>query len=161
VATLKMPRTEVLVAVTVAAIVSALVVPLAGAWGDRIGRGKVFAVGCVILVVGVFPAFALLGTGSIVAVTAVLIVMLGLSYGLCSGAESTLFAEVFPTRTRYTGMSLAFQGGGIYASGLTPLILTSLLAAGGGTPWLAAGYLALAGVVSAVAALRATPLETL
>ena len=77
VATLKMPRTEVLVAVTVAAVVSALVVPLAGAWGDRIGRGKVFAVGCVILVVGVFPAFALLGTGSIVAVTAVLIVMLG------------------------------------------------------------------------------------
>jgi MFS family permease len=161
VATLKMPRTEVLVAVTVAAVVSALVVPLAGAWGDRIGRGKVFAVGCGILVVGVFPAFALLGTGSIVAVTAVLIVMLGLSYGLSSGAESTLFAEVFPTRTRYTGMSLAFQGGGIYASGLTPLILTSLLAAGGGTPWLAAGYLAVAGVVSAVAALRATPLETL
>ena len=57
--------------------------------------------------------------------------MLGFSYGLASGAESTLFAEVFPTRTRYTGMSLAFQGGGIYASGLTPLILTSLLAAGG------------------------------
>ena len=87
--------------------------------------------------------------------------MLGLSYGLCSGAESTLFAEVFPTRTRYTGMSLAFQGGSIYASGLTPLILTSLLAAGGGTPWLAAGYLALAGVVSTLAALRARPLETL
>jgi hypothetical protein len=87
--------------------------------------------------------------------------MLGISYGLSSGAESTLFAEVFPTRTRYTGMSLAFQGGGIYASGLTPLILTSLLALGGGAPWLAAGYLALAGVVSAVAALKARPLETL
>ena len=77
-----MPRTEVLVAVTVAAVVSAIVVPFAGAWGDRIGRGQVFAVGCVILVIGVFPAFALLGTGSIVAVTAVLIVMLGFSYGL-------------------------------------------------------------------------------
>jgi hypothetical protein len=58
-------------------------------------------------------------------------------------------------------MSLAFQGGGIFASGLTPLILTSLLAVGGGAPWLAAGYLALAGVVSAVAALKARPLETL
>jgi MFS family permease len=161
VATLQLPRTEVLVAVTVAAVVSAIVVPFAGAWGDRIGRGKVFAAGCVLLVVGVFPAFALLGTGSIVAVTGVLIVMLGLSYGLSSGAESTLFAEVFPTRTRYTGMSLAFQGGGIYASGLTPLILTALLAAGGGAPWYAAGYLALAGVVSTFAALRAKPLETL
>ncbi|MEJ2861639.1 MFS transporter [Actinomycetospora flava] len=161
VATLKMPRTEVLVAVTVAAVASAAVVPLAGAWGDRIGRGKVFAIGCAVLVVGVFPAFALISTGSIALLAIALIVMLGLSYGLASGAESTLFAEVFPTRTRYTGMSLAFQGGGIYASGLTPLILTSLLALGGGTPWYAAGYLALAGVVSAVAALRAQPLETL
>ncbi|MFC5140628.1 MFS transporter [Actinomycetospora rhizophila] len=161
VATLGMPRTEVLVAVTIAAVASAIVVPVAGAWGDRIGRGRVFAVGCVVLVVGVFPAFALIGTGSIVWLGIALVVMLGLSYGLTSGAESTLFAEVFPTRTRYTGMSLAFQGGGIYASGLTPLILTSLLALGGGTPWLAAGYLALAGVVSTVAALRATPLETL
>jgi MFS family permease len=161
VATLKMPRTEVLVAVTAAAVLSAVVVLLAGAWGDRIGRGKVFAIGCAVLVVGVFPAFALLGTRSIGLVTIVLLVMLGLSYGLTSGAESTLFAEVFPTRTRYTGMSLAFQGGGIYASGLTPLILTSLLALGGGSPWYAAGYLALAGVVSTVAALRARPLETL
>ncbi|MDD7939714.1 MFS transporter [Actinomycetospora lutea] len=161
VATLGMPRTEVLVAVTVAAVASAAVVPLAGAWGDRIGRGRVFAIGCAVLVVGVFPAFAVIGTGSIVLLGLALVVMLGLSYGLTSGAESTLFAEVFPTRTRYTGMSLAFQGGGIYASGLTPLVLTSLLALGGGTPWLAAGYLALAGVVSTVAALRAQPLDTL
>lgn len=161
VATVGMVRSDVLIAVTVAALVGAAVVPLAGAWGDRIGRGRVFAIGCVLLVIGVFPAFAVISTGSVVAVSAVLIVMLGISYGLSSGAESTLFAEVFPTRTRYTGMSLAFQGGGIYASGLTPLILTSLLAVAGGAPWLAAGYLALAGVVSTVAALKARPLETL
>ena len=58
-------------------------------------------------------------------------------------------------------MSLVFQGGGIYASGLTPLILTSLLALGGGTPWFAAGYLFVAAVVSTVAALKARPHEQL
>ena len=160
VSTLALPRTQVLVAVTVAAVVSAAVMPLAGAWSDRIGRGRVFAIGCVVLAVGVFPAFALLGAG-IVGVTVALVAMLGISYGLTGGAESTLFAELFPTRTRYTGMSLVFQGGGIYASGLTPLILTSLLALGDGAPWFAAGYLFVAAVVSTVAALRARPHERL
>ncbi|MCW2576267.1 MAG: major facilitator transporter [Modestobacter sp.] len=161
VTTVGMDRTPVLVAVTVAALVEAAVVPFAGAWGDRIGRGRVFAIGCAVLALGVFPAFAGLGTGHVVVVGIVLVAMLGISYGLTSGAESTLFAEVFPTRTRYTGMSLAFQGGGIYASGFTPLILTALLAATGGSPWLAASYLLLAAVVSGVAALRARPLEHL
>jgi MFS family permease len=161
VSTVGMGRTDILVAVTVAALVEAAVVPLAGAWGDRIGRGRVFAAGCAVLAVGVFPAFAGLGTGELGVVVVVLVAMLGLSYGLTSGAESTLFAEVFPARTRYTGMSLAFQGGGIYASGFTPLILTALLSVTGGAPWLACGYLLLAAIVSGVAALRARPLEHL
>ena len=156
-----MDRTDVLLAVTVAALVEAAVVPFAGAWADRIGRGRVFAVGCALLVVGVFPAFAGLRTGDVVVVGVVLVAMLGVSYGLTSGAESTLFAELFPTRTRYTGMSLAFQGGGIYASGLTPLILTALIAATDGAPWLACTYLLVLGVVSGYAALRARPLEHL
>ena len=161
VSTLKMNKTGVLIVVTVAALVCAAVVPLAGAWGDRIGRGKVFAAGSALFGLGVYPAFLGLRTGEVWIVALVLVVMLGISYGLASGAESTLFAEVFPTRTRYTGMSLAFQGGGIYASGLTPLILTSLLAATGGTPWLACAYLLGTAVISTVAATRVTPLKQL
>ncbi len=159
VSTLKMNRTTMLIVVTVAALVCAAVVPLAGVWGDRIGRGKVFAIGCALFGLGVFPAFLGLRTGEVWLVAIVLVVMLGISYGLASGAESTLFAEVFPTRTRYTGMSLAFQGGGIYASGFTPLILTSLLAAAGGAPWLACAYLLVTGAISTVSATRAIPLN--
>ena len=161
VSTLKMNKTGVLIVVTVAALVCAAVVPLAGAWGDRIGRGKVFAAGSALFGLGVYPAFLGLRTVEVWIVALVLVVMLGISYGLASGAESTLFAEVFPTRTRYTGMALAFQGGGIYASGLTPLILTSLLAATGGTPWLACAYLLGTAVISTVAATRVTPLKQL
>ncbi|MPQ99202.1 MFS transporter [Modestobacter sp. I12A-02628] len=159
--TLGMDRTQVLVVITLAALLEAAVVPLAGAWGDRIGRGRVFAAGSVLFGLGVFPGFLGLQTGDIVVVGLVTALMLGVAYGIMSGAESTLFAEVFPARTRYTGMSLAFQGGGIYASGFTPLVLGSLLAAGGGSPWLACGYLLLTAVVSTVGALRARPLEHL
>lgn len=50
-------------------------------------------------------------------------------------------------------MSFVYQFSGIYASGLTPLIVTALLAAGGRTPWLACGYLVVTGVLGAVATL--------
>ena len=52
---------------------------------------------------------------------------------------------------RYTGLSVVYQFSGIYASGLTPLILTALIGAASGSPWLAAGYLALTAVISVVA----------
>ena len=68
---------------------------------------------------------------------------------------------MFPARTRCTGMSLAFQGGGVHASGFTPLILTALLAAADGAPWPACGYLLVVSVISAVAALRARPVAEL
>ena len=161
VTTVKMPRTDVLVAVTVAGLVSAAVVPVAGRLADRFGRRQVFAAGCVAFGLAVFPAFLGLGTGSLPVVLGVLVLMLGVVYGVQSGAESTLFAELFPTRTRYTGMSLVFQGGGIYASGLTPLILTSLLAVAGGSPWLACGFLALTAVISTVGALLLRPVVDL
>ena len=150
VTTVKMPKVEVLIAVTIGGLVSAAVVPLAGRLADRFGRRAVFATGCAVFGLAVYPAFAGLGSGSFAVVLAVLVVTLGLVYGVQSGSESTLFAELFPTRTRYTGMSLVFQGSGIYASGLTPLILTSLLAVAGGSPWLACGFLVLTAVISVV-----------
>jgi hypothetical protein len=68
-----------------------------------------------------------------------------------TGAESTLFAELFDTDVRYTGRSLVFQGSGIWASGLTPVILTGVLVLGAETPWWAAGYLAATALISLVA----------
>jgi MFS family permease len=161
VTTVKMPKTEVLLAVTVGGLVSAAVVPIAGRLADRFGRRAVFATGCGVFGIAVYPAFAGLGTGSLAVVLAVLVLLLGVVYGVQSGAESTLFAELFPTRTRYTGMSLVYQGSGIYASGLTPLILTSLLAVTGGSPWLACGFLVLTAVISIVATLLLRPVVDL
>jgi MFS family permease len=147
--------------VTIGGLVSAAVVPLAGRLADRFGRRAVFATGCGVFGLAVFPAFAGLGTGSFGVVLAVIVLALGVVYGVQSGSESTLFAELFPTRTRYTGMSLVFQGSGIYASGLTPLILTSLLAVAGGAPWLACGYLVLTAVISVVSTIFLRPVVDL
>ncbi|MEV0701931.1 hypothetical protein AB0I53_29010 [Saccharopolyspora sp. NPDC050389] len=71
--------------------------------------------------------------------------------------RGTLCAQLTPVRLRYTGMSFVYQFSGIYASGLTPLIVTGLLAVGGGSPWWACAYLALTGVIGAGATLALRP----
>jgi MFS family permease len=155
-ATVGMDRVVVLLAVTAGALLMAAVAPVAGVLADRYGRRLVFGTGVAGFGITVIPSFHAVQTGSQPLVVAVLLVQLGLWYGLMTGAESTLFAELFDTDVRYTGMSLVFQGSGIWASGLTPMVLTALLAAGGGSPWWAAGYLAVTAVIS-FAAVAAMP----
>jgi hypothetical protein len=59
-----------------------------------------------------------------------MVVAFGVIHAWFYGPQGTLYASLFPTRIRYTGLSTIYQVSGIYASGLTPLILTSLIAAG-------------------------------
>lgn len=51
-------------------------------------------------------------------------------------------------------MSFVYQVSGIYASGITPLLMTTFLAVGHGAPWIACGYLALTAAVSVLATWR-------
>ncbi len=80
-----------------------------------------------------------------------MVLVFGVIHALFYGAQGTLYASLYPTEIRYTGLSVVYQFSGIYASGVTPMILTALIAVGGGTPWLACGYLAATSVVSVVA----------
>src|SRR5437588_10033470 len=50
-------------------------------------------------------------------------------------AQSSFFAELFPTRVRYSGASLASQLGSVFSGGLSPLIATALLTRTGGKAW--------------------------
>ena len=149
--TVGVSKIVVLLAVTGGALLMAALVPVAGVLADRYGRRVVFGTGVVGFGVTVIPSFVAMRSGITWLVVAVLLLQLGVWYALMTGAEATLFAELFDTDVRYTGMSLVFQGSGIWASGLTPVFLTGLLALGGGRPWWAAGYLAATAVISLVA----------
>jgi MFS family permease len=152
-ATAKVDKVVVLLGVTGGALLMAVLTPVAGLLADRYGRRQVFGLGVAGFGLTVIPSFLAVRTGTPWLVVAVLLLQLGVWYAAMTGAESTLFAELFDTDVRYTGMSLVFQGSGIWASGLTPVILTALLATGGGSPWLAAGYLTLTAVISLSAVL--------
>ena len=141
-----------------AAALGALLVVLA-VYGAIAGRlpGLPSGIDIAFHAVVVFPAFALFNTGSITAYAVGMLLAFGVIHAWFYGAQGTLYASLFPTRTRYTGLSTVYQLSGVYASGLTPLILTALIATGGGAPWLACGYLVATAVVSVVATLLLRP----
>jgi len=155
--TLHLGKVPVLSVVTAAALLMAVLLPVSGLLVDRFGARRVYATGIAAYGVIVFPAFALFDTGSIVAYAVAMVLAFGVIHALFYGAQGTLYASLYPTRTRYTGLSTVYQLSGVYASGVTPMILTALIAVGGGKPWIACGYLVVTAAISVVATLALRP----
>jgi MFS family permease len=150
-ATLHLGKVPVLFVVTAAALLMAALLPVSGLLVDRFGARAVYASGIAAYGLAVFPVFALFNTRSLTAYAIGLIVVFGVIHAWFYGAQGTLYASLFPTRVRYTGLSTVYQLSGVYASGLTPLILTALIAANHQKPWLACSYLAFTAVISVIA----------
>ena len=156
--TLKIPRTTALLGVSFAALVMIATIPFFGALSDRVGRRRTYAIGSIVTALSSFAAFYLMTpTAPTIVIWLAIIVPFGVLYASVYGPEAALFCELFDPRVRYTGISFVYQFSGIFASGITPLVATALLAQGNGTPWLICGYVLFAGIVSAVCALAIRP----
>jgi MFS family permease len=157
--TLGLGKVKVLGAVTVAALVMALLLPVSGRLTDRFGPRAVYATGITFFGLAVFPVFALFGTRDIGWYGLGMVLAFGVIHAWFYGAQGTLYASLFPTRIRYTGLSTVYQLSGVYASGLTPLILAALIEAGHGRPWYACGYLTMTAVISVAATVLLNPTQ--
>lgn len=144
-------KVSVLIVVTIAALLMAALLPVSGVLTDRFGARRVYLVGVVLYGLAAFPAFALFGTRSLILFGVAMVVVFGVVHALFYGAQGTLYSSLYPTGSRYTGLSFVYQVSGVYASGVTPMILTALIAAVGGAPWLACGYLVATAVISVIA----------
>nr|HET6901750.1 MFS transporter [Ktedonobacteraceae bacterium] len=124
---LLLSRTLVLNAITVAAIVELVTIPLFGYLSDRAGRRRWYLIGCVLMAAFAFPYFLLMNTKVsgvfILAVAASLAVFHAWVYG----PQAALIAERFGTRSRYSGASLGYQLAAPFAGGLAPIIAVILL----------------------------------
>jgi MHS family shikimate/dehydroshikimate transporter-like MFS transporter len=151
--TLKLPRTDALLAVMAGSAVLVFTIPLFGHLSDRIGRRRVYFWGSLITAISSFPAFWMLthatsGSDSLLFLS--IIIPFGVLYAAVYGPEAALFCDLFDARVRYSGISFVYQFSGIFASGITPIVATALLRSGGGSPWLICWYVVFAGVVSAI-----------
>lgn len=157
--TIGVPRTTALVLVTISALVMVFAIPVFGKLSDRWGRPKTYAFGSLLLALVTFPAFWLMSSGNVALLALALIVPFGIIYAICYGPEAALFSDLFDARVRYTGISFVYQFSGIFASGITPIIATYLIAKGGGSPWLLCAYVVFAALVSMFCSLAIRPVE--
>ncbi|HVZ52546.1 MAG TPA: MFS transporter [Pseudolabrys sp.] len=151
--TVHISRTTALWGVFASALVMIPFIPLFGHLSDKWGRGKTYAIGSILLAISAYPAFWLMSGGNIVAIFAAMIIPFGIIYAMCYGPEAALFCDLFDARVRYTGISFVYQFSGIFASGITPIIATYLIAENGNQPWYLCAYVVFAALVSALSAM--------
>lgn len=112
-------------AILAGAIVHFAAIPLLARLSDRVGRRPVYAAGGLGLAAFSFAFFPMLGSGSDVAVVAAIVIALVL-HGAMYGPQAAMIAELFPTRIRYSGASIAYQLTSIVAGALAPMIAVKL-----------------------------------
>jgi MFS family permease len=120
-------RDLLLAGVLAAVCVSTISIPLSGYLSDRIGRKKMYIIGCVTMGVFGFVYFGLVDTASPVLIFIAMVLSL-IPHDMQYGPQAALIAESFTPRLRYSGASIAYQLASITAGGPAPLIATALFA---------------------------------
>lgn len=127
VTTLNLPKELVLNGILFGCAVECITLPIFGWLSDRIGRKPIYIAGALIQAVFAFFFFGMLDTGNTAMIWFAVAIGLGIGHGMMYGAQGALFSALFPTRVRYTGLSLVQQIGPILGGGLSPLVSVALL----------------------------------
>jgi MFS family permease len=115
---------------------------LFGALSDRIGRKKIMMAGCLIAAVSYYPLYQAMAAASgwdpanptvspanpnvplLIFLVFIQVIFVTMVYG----PVAAFLVELFPTRIRYTSMSLPYHIGNGVFGGLVPLIATAIVA---------------------------------
>lgn len=143
-------RGDVLNAVTVSAVTWALMTLFAGYISDYIGRRNTYLIGFILQGIGAAALFPLVNTGSLGLLYSALI-FLTVGLGLTYGAQSAMYAELFPASIRATGVSITYALGSVLGGAFAPMIAASLVEATG-TTFAVSGYLVSASIVGFICA---------
>jgi metabolite-proton symporter len=146
--TLKMPSDQLLLVSTLAAVSWFIFTLLGGILGDRIGRVRCFQIGYALMVLWAVPMWFLIDSKDLTLffVAAVgLTIALGLSYG----PQAALYAEMFPAKVRYSGVSIGYALGAILGGAFAPMIAQWIIGSTGES-WRIGVYIAVLSLISLI-----------
>ncbi|WP_025779390.1 MFS transporter [Brevibacterium sp. VCM10] len=124
---LGMEQAPLLLISTVAAVFWLAFTMTGGIVSDRIGRVRTYQIGYAVLLLWSVPMCLLIETRSLLWF-AVALILLSLALGLSFGPQAALFAEMFPTSIRYSGVSLGYAIGAVVGGAFAPMIAEMLVA---------------------------------
>ena len=81
----------------------------AGRLTDRVGRRRVYLVGCLLAIAFGIPMYLMANTGQPFLIVLLFIIGIGLIHAVLTGTQGAWFAELFRTSTRTSGASIGYQ----------------------------------------------------
>ena len=122
----KLPQATASWIVTGSLAVFVLMMPLMGWLSDRVGRRPLLLFSCAGYIVLGYPFFLMASSGN-VGLTILSQLLMILLYVPYAGACPAYYAEIFPTRVRYTALSIGYNIAVAIFGGFAPFIATFLV----------------------------------
>ncbi|PFG67233.1 putative MFS family arabinose efflux permease [Propionibacteriaceae bacterium ES.041] len=113
----------------------------AGWLTDRIGRRPVIVGVLIFLFCFPIPAFLLFGTKNTLAIGFVVVIGFMVAGYATVGSQGAWYAEMFGSRYRYAGISLAREFSSVFGGGMAPLVSSALITWAAGSWWPVAAYM--------------------
>jgi MHS family proline/betaine transporter-like MFS transporter len=122
----RLPEYQALAATTVALLALLLLTPLTALISDRVGRKPMFLAAALGYALLSYPVFLGMTSGTFTSA-----LLGGLVFAVCgslfTGCMAATLVEMFPSRTRYTGVAIGYNLGQTVLGGTAPLVGTALV----------------------------------
>jgi MFS transporter, MHS family, proline/betaine transporter len=150
--TMKLEPSAAFTCAVASGVIIVVLTPFAGALSDRVGRRPLILACALLNLVFDYPLFLMAIHGGTFRSLLFAVIPWAMFQSLYTGTIPVILAEMFPTRVRYTALSVSYGFAVVLFGGFAPLISTWLVSVTG-NPFAPAFYVMAGGALSAIAIL--------